>query len=156
MSVVLSTIAALQAAALIKGPSAGSHAPQSAANLRILDDKASIPVGAPAVVAATDYVRFGKLPAGSRIIPSLSMLSTDHTATIAGKLQIVPLDGSTAQEITGVVVNLAATETACIPEVADTLVVAKESWIQFVPTADLTIATTAKTLRARIVYGQTY
>lgn len=150
MANVLSTIAALEAQALIKGPHRGSSALPT--HLRILDDKASVPVGAPAVTSA-QYVRFGKIPAGSKIVPSLSLLSTNHTATVAGKLQLVPLDGSAVQEITGVTVNLEATETTSIPDVADSLVVAKDSWIQFVPTSDLTIASTAKDIRARIVYG---
>ena len=150
MANVLSTIATLETDALLKGPARGSSALPS--RLRILDDKASIPVGAPAVTTA-QYVRFGRIPAGAKIVPSLSLLSTNHTATIAGKLQLVPLDGSAVQEITGVTVNLEATETTCIPDVADSLVVAKDSWIQFVPGSDLTIASTAKDIRARIVYG---
>ena len=156
MAKFLSLVATLQAAALIRGPGAGSHAPASGGNLRILDDSASVAVGAPAVLAASDYIRFGKIPAGAVIVPNLSYLSSDHTATVAGKLQLVPLDGSAVQEITGVVVNLETSETTSVPDVAASLTVAKESWIQFVPTADLTIATTAKTMRARIVYAQAY
>lgn len=147
---VLSAIATLEAAALVKGPHRGSSALPT--HLRILDDKASVPVGVPAVTTA-QYVRFGKIPAGSKIVPNLSLLSTNHTATIAGKLQLVPLDGSAVQEITGVTVNLEATETTCIPDVADSLVVAKDSWIQFVPGSDLTIGPLPRTIRARIVYG---
>lgn len=149
---VLSTIAAAQLLALSKGPHRGPASQIS--NLRILDDKASVPVGAPSVATATDYIRFGKIPAGSVIVPSLSLLSTNHTATISGKLQLVPIDGvGTTQEIASVVVNLEASETTSIPDVADSLVVTKDSWIQFVPASDLTIATTAKDIRARIVYG---
>lgn len=159
MANVLSTIAALEAQALIKGPHRGSSALPT--HLRILDDKASVPVGAPAVTSA-QYVRFGKIPAGSKIAPNLSVLSTNHTAAIAGKLQLVPLDGSAVQEITGVTVLLEDTavsgnaetpDITSVPDVADSLVVAKDSWIQFVPTSDLTIASTAKDIRARIVYG---
>lgn len=149
---VLSTIATAQTLALSKGPHRGPASQIS--NLRILDDKASVPVGAPSVATATDYIRFGKIPAGSVIVPSLSLLSTNHTATISGKLQLVPSDGvGTTQEIASVVVNLEASETTSIPDVADSLVVTKDSWIQFVPASDLTIATTAKDIRARIVYG---
>lgn len=149
---VLSTIATAQTLALSKGPHRGPASQIS--NLRILDDKASVPVGAPSVATATDYIRFGKIPAGSVIVPSLSLLSSNHTATISGKLQLVPLDGvSTTQEIASVVVNLETSETTSIPDVADSLVVAKDSWIQFVPASDLTIASTAKDIRARIVYG---
>ncbi len=116
-----------------------------------------MPVGAPSIATATDYIRFGKIPKGSRIIPSMCLLSSNHTATIAGKLQLVPLDGSAiTQEIASVVVNLEATETTSVPDVADDVIVAKDCWIQFVPAADLTIATTDKDIRARIVYGQTY
>lgn len=152
MANVLSLVAAAQLLALTKGPHRGPASQVS--NLRILDDKASVPVGAPAVATATDYIRFGRIPAGSVIVPSLSLLSTNHTATIAGKLQLVPIDGvGSVQEIASVVVNLETTETTSIPDVADSLVVAKDSWIQFVPAADLTIASTAKDIRARIVYG---
>ncbi|MCU0751540.1 MAG: hypothetical protein MUC40_00650 [Akkermansiaceae bacterium] len=160
MANVLSTVAALEAVALVKGPHRGSSALPT--HLRILDDKASVPVGAPAVTSA-QYIRFGRIPAGSKIAPNLSVLSTDHTAAIAGKLQLVPIDGiGTTQEITGVTVLLEDTavsgnaetpDITSIPDVADSLVVAKDSWIQFVPTSDLTIASTAKAIRARIVYG---
>lgn len=149
---VLSTIATAQLLALSKGPHRGPASQKS--NLRILDDVASVPVGAPSVATATDYIRFGRIPAGSVIVPNLSLLTTDHTATIAGKLQLVPIDGvGDTQEITSVVVNLEASETTSVPDAAASLAVTKDSWIQFVPAADLTIATTAKNIRARITYA---
>lgn len=155
MPPVISTIVTAQNNAIAKGAGQGSHAPLSAANLKILSDKASMPVGV--IVAATDYVRFGKIPKGAVIYPNLSLLSSNHTATIAGKFQLVPVDGSAvAQEIPGVVANLEATEATSIPDVANDTVVERTSWIQFVPTADTTIASTAKDIRLRLVYGQTY
>ena len=154
MAIVLSATNALQVQALAKGPGRGAHAPQSAANMKMLSDKAVMPVGT--ILAASEYVRFGKVPKGSVIYANDSLLTTNHTATIAGKLQFVPLDGSAVQEITGVVANLEATETTSIPDAADDLVVAKDSWVQFVPGADTTIASTAKNLWLRLAYGQTY
>ena len=165
MSAVLSAIATKQALALVKGPIAGSHGPESAAKLYILADKVSVPVGAPAIVAATEYMRFGKIPAGAKILAYLSHVSSDHSAAVAGKLQLVPLDGTAATDITGVTALLENTAvsgnaetpvTTSVPDVADSVVVTKDSWIQFVPTSDLTIASTAKTFYARIAYAMTY
>lgn len=158
---VLSTIATAQTLALSKGPHRGPASQIS--NLRILDDKASVPVGAPSVATATDYIRFGRIPAGSKICAPMCHLSTDHSAAIPGKLQLVPIDGvGTTHEITGVTVLLENTAVSgnaetpvitSVPDVADSLVVTKDSWIQFVPTSDLTIASTAKSIWARIAYA---
>lgn len=156
MANVLSANYSAQLLALSKGPGRGVAAPTSGGNLRFLTDKASIPVGAPAVATATDYIRFMKLPKGAVIHRNLCYLSTNHTATIAGKLQLVPLDGSAVQEITGVTANLEATETTSVPDAADDVVVAADSWVQFVPGSDLTIASTAKDLWLRIGFSQTY
>lgn len=155
MAAVLSTNYSAQHLALTRGPGRGVSAPTAAAVLRIMSDKASMPVGV--IATATDYVRFMRVPSGAIIYPSLSYLSTNHTATIAGKLQLVPIDGTAiTQEIATVVANLEATETTSIPDVADDVVVAKDCWVQFVPAADTTIATTAKDIRLRLAYGQTY
>jgi hypothetical protein len=154
MPIVLSPSATAQANALVKGPNAGSSGPATLGKLAILDEKASCPVGT--VAAATDYIRFGKIPAGARLVPSLCLLSTNHTATVAGKLQLVPLDGSAVTDITGVTVNLEATETTSVPDVADSVNITKDSWIQFIPTSDLVIASTAKDVRARIVLALPY
>ena len=164
---VLSAIATAQLLALSKGPGRGVSAPKSTADLKILDDNASIPVGAPAV-DTTDYVRFGRIPKGAIIYPNLCHLSTDHTATIPGKLQLVPMDGvNDTQDITGVKVQredlyVAADGSAetlqftaeSIHDVRASITAAFDSWIQFVPTSALTIESTAKTIYARIVYGQ--
>lgn len=150
---VTSAIATAQTTALAKGAGRGSHSPQSAANLRILSDKVVLPLG---VLANTEYARFGKIPQGAVIYPTLSMLSTNHTANIAGKLQLVPLDGSAVQDINGVSANQEATTTTSIASLAADITVAKTSWVQFVPTSGTTIATTEKDLRLRLVYGQTY
>jgi hypothetical protein len=152
MAAAVSTLAGLIAAALIKGPNVGHSEISYPTNLRVLADKVSVPVGV--VATATDYIRFGKVPKGARILPNLSLLSTNHTATVAGKLVLVPLDGVSAnQEITTVVANLEATETTSIPDVADDLVVAADSYVQFVPASDLTIASTAKDFRLRLAYA---
>ncbi|RYD41130.1 MAG: hypothetical protein EOP85_13180 [Verrucomicrobiaceae bacterium] len=86
-----------------------------------------------------------------------SLISTNHTATVAGKLRAVPLDGSAAVDIiTGVTALLEATETTSIPDVGDDVKIAKDSWIEFVPTSDLVIASTVKKMWLRLMYGQTY
>ncbi|RYD49589.1 MAG: hypothetical protein EOP85_01330 [Verrucomicrobiaceae bacterium] len=148
-----STIATAQNTALTKGAGRGSHSPQSSANLRILSDRVGLTVGS---FPNTEYARFGKIPQGAVIYPTLSMLSTNHTANIAGKLQLVPLDGSAVQEIAGVSANMESTVTTSIASTGADITVAKTSWVQFVPTASTTIASTEKDLRLRLVYGQVY
>ena len=161
MSSVLSTIATLAAAALVKGPGRGSSAIPS--HLKVLDDVAEVPVANPAIdVSEGDYIRFGVIPAGAKLCAALSSLVTNHTATIAGKLVLVPLDGSASTEITGVTVLLEGvaasgnSETLTIksvPLAADSVSITKDSWIQFIPTSDLVIASSAKKIWARIAYG---
>ncbi len=154
MASALSILATALTAALLKGPAFGNSGVSTPTDLKVLSEKVSVPVGAPSVVAAADYIRFGIVPKGARIIPSLSYLSTDHTATVAGKLQLVPITGvGNNQDITGVTANLEATETTSIPDVADDTVAAVDSWVQFIPTADLTIAATAKIFRLRLAYA---
>ncbi|RYZ15734.1 MAG: hypothetical protein EOO70_06125 [Myxococcaceae bacterium] len=148
-----STIALAQAAALTKGAGRGSHSPLSAANLRVLSDRVPLQVG---VFAMTEYARFGKVPQGAVIYPTLSMLSTTHTAQIAGKFQLVPLDGSVVQDVNGVSANPESTTTTSIASAGPDIPVLKTSWLQFVPAANTTIATIEKELRVRLVYGQTY
>ena len=150
MANVVSTIAALQLLALSRGPHRGPVS--DASKLHLLDDVATAPVGT--VATATDSIRFGRIPAGAKIIPFLSRLSSDHSALQAGKLQLVPIDGvGTVQEIASVTVAITAV-TVSFLENAAALTVAKDSWIQFVPAADLVIASTAKPFRARIVYAE--
>lgn len=150
MPIVTSTIAAKIAASLLRGPSVGSHGAESAGKLHVLTDEAVMPVGT--IASATEYVRFGKLPAGAKIIRHLSLLSSNHSATVSGKLVLRPLDGSTAVEITSVVMNLEATETTCIPDVASAVTITTDSYVDFVPAADLTIASTAKTAYLALAY----
>ncbi len=159
---VSSAIATAQALALVRGPGAGVHGQSASAPLRILDDSVSVPVGSPSVATATDYIRFGKLPKGAKIIPHLSRLTTNHTAAIAGKLTLVPLDGTTSTDIASVTVqvetvaltgNAQDLEHGSILDNRASVEVTTDSWIQFVPASDLTIASTAKTVYARIVYS---
>lgn len=135
-----------------KGSGHGTHPLKSIATLRILSDDAVMAVG---VLANTESVTFGKAPQGAVIYPSLSMLSTDHTAAIAGKIQLVPLDGSAVQEIPGVTANTEGTALS-FPDLPADTTVAKQSWVRFVPTSNTTIATSSKAIRLRLVYGQTY
>lgn len=160
MSNVVSALAAAQLLALSRGPARGAANGQvNAANLRILSEKATLPVED---LTSSEYVRFGIIPKGSKIVPSLCCLSSNHSAAIPGKIQLVPLSGATVQEITGVTVLLENTPVSgnsetpvitSVPDVADDLVVAEDSWVQFVPTSTTTIASTAKTMRARITYA---
>lgn len=168
-AVVLSSNYSAQLLALTKGPGRGVAAPIAVANLRFLSDFASMPVGAPSITT-TEYIRFMKVPKGAIIYPPLVRLSSDHTATIAGKLVLVPIDGTGSnQEITGCTVHrellyVAASgnsetlsfDHSSVPDVAADVVVAEDSWVQFVPDSDLTIASTAKTIRIRMAFGQTY
>lgn len=164
---VISTVATKQALALVKGPGQGAHGSSSAMHLRLLEDKASIPVGAPSMTGGTHYVRFGKVPKGAKIIANLSRLVTDHTATIAGKLSLVPLSGATAVDIASVTVQLEAlavahdatsmtVETGSLLDAVDSVVATEDSWVHFIPASDLTIASTAKNIWARIAYGMPY
>jgi hypothetical protein len=146
-----STLAAAQALALEKGPVFGSNGVATPSNLKVLSEKVSVAVG---TFATTEYARFGIVPKGARIIANMSLLSTNHSATVAGKLVLVPVDGTGSnQEITSVVANLEATETTSIPDVADDTTVAEDSWVQFVPGSDTTIASTAKDFRLRLAYA---
>lgn len=151
MAIVISTIAAKIAQALVKGPSAGSHGAESAGKVHILTDTAVMPIGT--IAGGTEYVRFGKLPAGAKIIRHLSLLSSNHSATVAGKLTLTPLDGSAGTDITGVTMNLEATETTCIPDVAAEVTLTKDCYVDFVPTSDLTIASTDKTAYLALAYS---
>ncbi len=145
----VSTQAAKQVAALARGTGYGPNSSDVMGKLHLLDDKAVMAVG---VTLSSEYVGFGYLPKGAKIIPNLSLLTSNHTATIAGKLSLVPLDGTAATDITSVVIALEATETTCIPDAADSVTLTKDSWVRFFPTADTTIATTAKNVWARIAY----
>lgn len=146
-----SALATAQALALVRGPVAGSSGVATPSNLKVLSEKIPLAVG---ILLVAEFIRFGIVPKGARVIPSLSLLSSNHTATVAGKLVFVPVDGTgTNQEITTVVANLEATETTSIPDVADDLTVAEDSWVQFQPTADTTIATVAKDFRLRLAYA---
>ena len=66
---------------------------------------------------------------------------------------MTPLDGTAVLEVLGVVANLEATTANSIPVAAAFVLVNKESWVDFVPTADVTIATTNKNMWARLVFS---
>lgn len=162
-----STTATAQALALVKGPSSGASGASSSSVLRILDDKATLAVGAPLVdVSEGDCIRFGVIPKGAKIIPNLSRLVTTHTAAVAGKLVLRPLDGSTVTEIASVTAQLEALavsasgnaetlsiENGSILDAINSPAATADSWVEFVPTSDLTIASSTKYMWARIVYS---
>jgi len=168
MANTVSTIAALQVTAQSKGPGRGSPSPQAAAVLRILDDKATLAIGAPLLTAASgEYVKFGKVPKGAIIYPNLIRLTTTHTAEVAGKITLLPLSGAAGTDIAGVTAKLETLAVAHDPtsmnvvpdsglDCVDSQVVAEDSWVCFLPTSDLTIASSAKAIWLRLVYGTTY
>jgi hypothetical protein len=142
-----SGIAAKQTQALVKGPPAGSPGSESARRVYSYQDA----VTPTATVANTDRLRFGLLPAGAQIIPGSTWLSSS-LAAIAGKIQFTPLDGSAVTELTGVSVTQdSSTAAKSIPSGVEIPVLAKPSWVDFVPTASA--ALTGVTVRARIEYS---
>jgi hypothetical protein len=149
-----SVIATKQAAALTKGPNVGSHGVESAAKLRVLDDSVALPVAT--IATATDRVRFGMIPAGSKIIPHLTLLTTTHTAAVAGKIYLTPIDGSAASTGIACIANIEATEVACMLDNAAAPATTKPCWVDWIPDADLAIASTAKAARLRLIYAQAY
>ena len=165
----ISVIATLQALALVKGPSAGSPGPQSAATLYLLDDKATLAVDQTVDVSEGQVIRFGKVPKGAKIIANLSRLCTNHTATIPGKISLVPLSGAAATDIATVTVALEAlavaasgnsetlsVENGSLLDAADSVSATEESWVVFTPASDVVCATAIKTIWARIVYAMGY
>ena len=105
---------------------------------------------------ATDKVRFGMIPAGAKIIPHLTLLSTTHTAAVAGKIYLTPVDGSAASAGIACNANIEATEVACMLDNAAAPTTTKACWVDWVPDADLVIASTAKEARLRLAFSQTY
>lgn len=166
MATVSSTLATSQALAMVKGPSAGSAGNLAAPVLRILEDKATLGVANPLLdVSEGECVRFGIIPKGARIIRSLTRLVTDHSAAIAGALVLRPLDGSTATTVASVTAQLETValtgnaqdlEHGTMLDCADAPVATADSWVEFLPTSDLVIASTAKSMWARIAYSTTY
>jgi hypothetical protein len=146
-----STLATAQALALVKGPVFGSNGVATPSNVKVLAEAVTLPVG---VLADDEYARFGIVPKGARVLKAASLLSTTHGSTIPGKLVFVPVDGTGSnQEITSCVANLEATEATSIPDAVADLTVAEDSWVQFTPTSDTTIASTDKLLFLRLFYA---
>lgn len=162
MANITSALATAQALALEKGPARGQEAAVS--HLRIMEDSVALPV---AVLADDERIRFGTLPQGAKLIASLCSLVSDHTADIAGAITFTPVDGTTStQSIASVTIaresrTVAASgnsETLTIPvgsinEIAASVTLAKECYVDFTPAADTTIASTEKTAYARLVYA---
>lgn len=162
----IGVVATAQALALVKGPGVGKAGYDSAANLRILDDKITLAVDHTIDVSEGEYLRFGKVPKGAKIIPFLTRLITSHTAEVPGKITLTPLSGATGQDIASVTIQLEAeavaasgnSETLSITvdsmlEAADLVTAAEDSWVDFIPAGDLVIASSIKYIRARIVYS---
>jgi hypothetical protein len=151
MASATSVLSAAQAAALIKGPGQGKAGYASAANLRLIDDSATLAVGVTAT--ATDKVRFGMIPAGAKLVTHLTLLTSNHGTAIAGKIYLTPLDGSTASA--GIACNLQAelTEVAAMLDNAACPTMTVDCWSDWIPDADLTSSSTAKTAYLRAVYA---
>jgi hypothetical protein len=143
------TTTAKQVLALTKGPSYGASGFESLRNLRLIEDATTVAVGT--LTGTVHSVRIGKLPAGCAIVPGLTWLTTDHGSDVAGTLVLVPTDGVGDNiTIAGVTVE---TNTAAIAAIIATNAIAevtKDYWIEFVPTSDWVVSSTAKTLRSRI------
>jgi hypothetical protein len=164
----VSTLATAQTLALTKGPNSGSHAPAASAKLYLLDDVATMAVDQTITTATPEYLKFGKIPKGAKIVPFLSRLTTNHTAAVAGKIVLVALDGVTAAvEIASVTIQLEALAVAhdatTLSVVPDSFldnaacgVATADSWVCFLPASNLVCASSIKTFWARIVYAMTY
>lgn len=149
MSDIDSTFAALQLLALTKGPHAGASGPQATRPLFICNDKAV----ATGTLTTAQRLRFGVLPAGGRIVPNLSWITSGHTATIAGKIVLRPLDGSAVQEIASVTITRdAASPAASFLTTSEPPEVEKPCWVEFVPTANTTF-TGSVDVRSRMVFS---
>lgn len=154
MSVYASSdVATLEALALVKGPHSGASGAVARRPLRLLDASVVLAVGV--ITAAGHTIRLGILPKGAKIVPRATELSSSHTADIAGKLIFTPVSGATGtQELTGVSVEINTTPAASIPPTTAAIPeLLEDCWVEFVPTADTTIAATDKTMKARIVYS---
>lgn len=143
------TTTAKQVLALTKGPAFGASGFDSLRNLRLVQDVTSVAVGT--LTGGTHSVRIGMLPLGCAIVPGLTWLTSDHGSDVAGSLVLVPTDG-VGDNITIASVTLETNTAAVAAIVATNAIdeVTKDYWIEFVPTADWTVVTTAKTLRSRI------
>lgn len=137
---------------------AAGKQPTNKTRLSCLDDKVTVAVG---TFASTEYARFGVIPAGAVIVPHLSRLTTNHTAAVPGKLTLVPIDGSASTDIASVTAhietvavsgNAEAVEYGSILDNIDGPATTVPCYVQFTPTSDTTIASTAKNFWLRLGY----
>jgi hypothetical protein len=150
MANLSSAIAAKTEQAVNKGP-VGASGLEAQRPLYCYQDTITTPAGANTVV---DRLRFGALPAGAQILPHLTGITTGHSAAVAGKLVITPVDGSAATEFTGLTISLDSLPARTLPTGFD-FVIAKESFIDFVPSSAPSVAQNIP-FRARIVYALTH
>lgn len=143
-----STIAAKQTLALSRGPTVGSSGLESERNVCTYTDKLT----ATGTLATTERLRFGTLYAGGRIMPQLSWITSDHSATIAGSIVLTPTDGSASTTIAGVTITRDAAPGPSFGTGQDYLVVSKPCFVDFVPNAATTFAGNV-TVRARLVFS---
>jgi hypothetical protein len=145
-----SDIATKQDATILRGPIVGSHGIESGGKLHFLDDKYTFPSST--TVATTDRLRFGKLPAGSKLLPGAVTVTSTHSATVAGSFYLTQTDNITnSTAVPGGTINLEATTTGTLLDNQDYPVLTKDCWLEFGPTASTTFAS-GVVVRARIGY----
>jgi hypothetical protein len=147
MANLSSAIAAKTEQAATKGP-VGASGLEAQRPVYCYQDTITTPVGANTVV---DRLRFGALPAGAQILPHISWITTNNSAAVNGKVVLTPVDGSAVTEFTGLVVSLDSLPARTLPTGFD-FVLAKESFVDFVPTSAPSVAQNIS-FRARIVYA---
>ncbi len=154
MASLTSVVATAQALALVKGPASGPSTLASAAPVWLLDDSVALPVAT--IATATDKVRFGKIPKGAKIIPHLTLLTTNHTAAVAGKIYLTPLSGAAASAGIACNANIDSTEVACMLDNAACPAVTEDCWVEWIPDADLAILSSAKVAYLRLFWAMQY
>lgn len=150
MANLSSAIAAKTEQAATRGP-VGASGLESQRPVYCYQDTITTPAGANTVV---DKLRFGALPAGAQVLPHLSWITTGHSASVAGKVVLTPVDGSAVTEFTGLTVTLDSAPNRTFLTTQE-IVVAKESYLDFVPTAAPSVAQNVA-FRARIVFSLTH
>ncbi|MCW1916983.1 hypothetical protein OJ996_25565 [Luteolibacter sp. GHJ8] len=150
MAIFTSSAAAKQALAATRGPNAGPSGLEIHRPLYSYNE--TIQVGASALTM--DRVRFAALPAGARIVPHLTWITSGHGTTIMGTMEVVPVDGSDKTVYNNATMAQDGIGGAMpLPFLRHEYpVLAKESYLEFIPTTVPTMpANTA--VRAHVVYS---
>ena len=150
MATFTSSGAAKQALAATRGPNAGPSGLEVSRPLYTYYE--TIPVGTAAITM--DRVRFAALPAGARIVPHLTWITTQFSGNIAGTLELVPVDGSDKTTL----VNASLSQDGIggggpiLWLRAEYPVLTKDCYLEFVPTSVPTLPANSS-IRANVVYS---